>query len=337
MSTTFKLTLVALVHPQDVNAATHHTPLLLKANAWLQRRNLQAMDELLLIGVGFEEEQAFKTALKPYGLAGAHTALIPAADVDESDAEDWQTSVGRIVEHWLAERHAGAIALVDWTHLVPDTAYPWDGWWWVGVTAQAPETDLSDLTDTLVDLLPDAFKSQAATWAAILVHVTGLRTTDDDAEAHEVHEAMMQTVTLAYWLTGFDAATENNFFDFSVADALAVSGLDPLRLGFEAGQQHAAELGDLFDGSEGTEDDLGTACLRACLAERKLQVNDNLTRAFGSHTLLFWSLYRSVWPDFKHASTDNMETLLNFSEVDYSELERPWAFVKEGWTEFPDD
>lgn len=216
MSTAFKLTLIALVHPQDVNATAHHTPLLLKANAWLQRCNQQAMDELLLVGVGFEEEQAFKAALKPYGLAGAQTALIPATDLDESDAEDWQASVGRIVERWLAERRAGAIAVVDWTHLVPDTAYPWDGWWWVGVTARVPETDLSDLTATLAQLLPDAFKPQAATWAAILVHATGLRTTDDDAEAHE---AMMQTVTLAYWLTGFDAATGNNFFDFSAADA----------------------------------------------------------------------------------------------------------------------
>lgn len=334
MSTTFKLTLIALVHPQDLNATAYHTPLLQKANAWLQRCNLQAMDELLLIGVGFEEEQAFKAALKPYGLAGAHTALIPAADVDESDEEDWQASVGSLVGRWLAERHAGAIAVVDWTHLVPDTAYPWDGWWWAGVTAQAPETDLSDLTATLVELLPDAFKAQAATWAAILVHATGLRTTEDEAEAHE---AMMQTVTLAYWLTGFDAATGNNFFDFSAADALEVSGIDPLRLGFEAGQQHAAELGDLFDGNEYTEDDLGTACLLACLAERKFQVNDNLTRAFGGHSSLFWSLYRCIWPDFKHASTDNMESLLSLTEVDYSELERPWTFVKAGWIDFADD
>jgi hypothetical protein len=334
MSTTFKLILIALVHPQDVNATAYHTPLLRIANAWLQRCNLKTMDELLLVGVGFEEEQAFKDALKPYGLAGAHTALIPAADLDESDSEDWQASVGSLVDRWLAERHAGAIAVVDWTHLVPDTAYPWDGWWWVGVKAQESDTDLSDLADTLVELLPDAFKAQAVTWAAILVHVMGLRTTDDEAQAHE---AMMQTVALAYWLAGFAAVTDDDFFDFSAADALAVSGLDPLRLGFEAGQQHAAKLGHLFDGNEDSNEALSTACLRACLAERKLQVNDNLTRAFGSHTLLFWSLYRSVWPDFKHASTDNMKTLLNLSEVDYSELERPWLFVKQGWTEFPDD
>jgi hypothetical protein len=166
---------------------------------------------------------------------------------------DWQASVGSLVDRWLAERHAGAIAVVDWTHLVPDTAYPWDGWWWVGVKAQESDTDLSDLADTLVELLPDAFKAQAVTWAAILVHVMGLRTTDDEAQAHE---AMMQTVALAYWLAGFAAVTDDDFFDFSAADALAVSGLDPLRLGFEAGQQHAAKLGHLFDGNEDSNEAL---------------------------------------------------------------------------------
>ena len=34
-------------------------------------------------------------------------------------------------------------------------------------------------------------------------------------EDHEVYEAYMSALTLARSLNGFDAATENNFFDFS--------------------------------------------------------------------------------------------------------------------------
>jgi hypothetical protein len=81
----FKLSLVSLVYPNAETDSEFKPDLLRKANAWLQRRHASISDDLLLIGVGFMDEPAFRAMLKPYGLAGSEIAVIPPDEVDESD------------------------------------------------------------------------------------------------------------------------------------------------------------------------------------------------------------------------------------------------------------
>jgi len=329
----FKLSLVVLVFPPS-NADTPglDVNLLLKANAWLQRRTANVSDDLLLIGVGFVDESAFQAMLKPYGLAGARVSVIPPDEFDETDGTALGESVEAIAASWISTHHSNAIPVVNWGELVPDTAYPVDGWWWIGL--EAKDDEQSSFADILNELLPDAFKKQSLTWATILAECDGLSAY---GEEHETQEAAMKTVALARWLVGFDAATENNFYNFSAPDAIDVAGLDELRLGFEAGRNHESALGDYFDGNDASDEGLAGACLLACLEERMGAVRTTLSDAFGGDSLLFWSLYRSIWPALKTSSTENMDDLLNLRMNDAGELDRPWQFVTDGWIDFAEE
>jgi hypothetical protein len=328
----FKLSLVSLVCPDAETDSDLNPSLLRKANAWLQRRNANISDDLLLIGVGFIDEPAFQAMLKPYGLAGSEIAVIAPNEFDESDGTALGESMEAIAASWISKRHGNAIPIVKWSGLVPDAAYPTDGWWWVGL--EAKDDEQSSLAGILEELLPVAFKKQALTWATIIAEAEGLSA---NGEEHEVHEAAMKTVALARWLTGFDAATENNFYDFSATHAIGIAELDTLRLGFEAGRNHESELGDYFDGNDETDEGLEGACLLACLDERMGEVRATLSDAFGGDSLLFWSLYRSIWPDLKQSSDDNMEGLVGLRDVDMGDIDRPWQFVTDGWIDFAEE
>lgn len=78
-------------------------------------------------------------------------------------------------------------------------------------------------------------------------------------------------------------------------------------------------------------------CLLACLDERMGDISATLSNAFGSDSLLFWSLYRSIWPNLKRSSTDNMEDLLGLSHVEMSDIDRPWRLVTDGWIDFAEE
>lgn len=259
----FKLALIALVYPNSPGDISLDVGLLQKANAWLQRRNAGALDDLLLIGVGFIDEPAFLAMLKPYGLAAAKVCVIPPDEFDETDETALGKSVESIATSWIFKHHTNAIPVVQWSELLPDAAYPVDGWWWVGLEAKGEEQ--SSLAAILNELLPDAFKQQALTWATLFAECDGLNAY---GEEYETHEAAVKIVALARWLTGFDAATENNFYDFSASDAIDAADLDTLRLGFEAGRNHESELGNYFDGNDETDEELAGACLLACLDGR---------------------------------------------------------------------
>jgi hypothetical protein len=328
----FKLSLIALVYPNAASDSGLNIDLLQRANAWLQRRSSSVRDDLLLIGAGFEDEPTFRAMLKSYGLANAEIAVITPDEFDESDGTALGESVELIAARWVSKHHSNAIPVCKWSVLISDAAYPADGWWWAGL--EAADDEQSSLAAILGELLPDAFNRQALTWATIIAECDGLNCA---GEEHEVHEAAIQTVALARWLTGFDAATENNFYDFSAAEAIDAAGLDPLRLGFEAGRNHESELADYFDGNDESNEGLAAACLLACLEERTGAIKATLSGAFGGDPLLFWSLYRSIWPDLKRSSDDNMNGLLSLSDVDMGDIDRPWQFVTEGWIEFSEE
>lgn len=328
----FKLALITLVYPDVESDSGTNVALLQKANAWLQRRAANLSDSLLLIGVGFVDEPAFQAMLKPYGLASVEIDVIPPDEFDETHGAALAESVESIATRWISKHHDNAIPIVKWSELLPDAAYPIEGWWWVGLEAEDDEQ--STLAAILNDLLPDAFKPQALTWATIISECEGL---SPDGEEHERHEAAIKAVALARWLIGFDAATENNFYEFSATDAIRVADLDQLRLGFEAGRNHESELGDYFDGNDQTDEGLAAACLLACLDDRNASVRNALSTALGGKAALFWSLHSSIWPDLKKLQDEAMNDLLNLRMGDDGDLERPWMFVTDGWIDFAEE
>jgi hypothetical protein len=98
------------------------TMVLQKANAWLQRRNAGFNDDLLLVGIGFEDESALKAIVTPYGLGEAQLR------VEHLDREDDDIELGecmsRAVSHF---RRRETISIVNWKGLVGNDAYPLDG------------------------------------------------------------------------------------------------------------------------------------------------------------------------------------------------------------------
>ena len=328
----FKLSLISLVYPTDSVASTLDVNLLQKANAWLQRRQANFADDFLLIGVGFIDETALRAMLKPYGLASAEVAWIAPEEFDPTDSDALGEAVSAIAESWISKRHGSAIPVADWKDFVPEVVYPTEAWWWIGL--EANDDEQGGYAEMLMALLPDAFKDQALTWATLFAEYGDLNA---DGEEHETHEASMKALALARWLVGFDAATENNFYDFSASDAIESAGLDTLRLGFDAGRNHESKLADYFDGNDYAEESLTGACLLACLDDYNRDILKTFSIALGGDDALFWSLYSSIWPNLKQPMLEAMNDLLNLRMGDEGELERPWRFVTEGWIEFAEE
>lgn len=253
----FKLSFVVVVYPpSNQDEPGIGVALLQKANAWLQRRNAGFDDDLLIVGIGFDDESALKVMLKPYGLGQARLT------VEQLDRDDDEYELGECMSRVVSSfRSREAITVVNWKELVKDDSYPLDGWWWVGLQS-VDDQQACALEVVIRNLVPDPFQQTAMTWAAIIAASMDL---DAQSEDHEVYEAHMTALTLARWLNGFDAATENNFYDFSAADAIRATGFDTLRLGFEAGHNHGEELGEIVFGDDAANDDLGPALLLACL------------------------------------------------------------------------
>lgn len=325
----FKLSLVVLVFPPPIDELGLNVALLQKANAWLQRRNAGFDDDLLVVGIGFEDESALATMVKPYGLGDAQLT------VEHLDRDDDSYELGECMSRVVSRFRPGeAISIVNWKAFVENNVYPTDGWWWVGLESLDDEQACS-LEVVMRNLVPDPFRKTAMTWAAILAACMDLNAVGED---HEVYEAHMTALTLARWLNGFDAATENNFYDFSAADAIRATSFDTLRLGFEAGHNHGEELGELVYGDGLPDDDLGPALLLACLRGRNGRLRDALSQAFGGNSALLWSLHVSIWPEFKKPMTHAMDDLLSLrTGVEEGDLDRPWRFVTEGWIDFSEE
>ena len=128
------------------------------------------------------------------------------------------------------------------------------------------------------------------------------------------------------------------FSIFLAPDAVSASDLDPLRLGFEAGRNHDTELGELVFGDDADNNELKSALLLACLRDRNSGVRDALSTAFGGNPALFWSLYSSIWPEFKKPMNDAMDDLLNLrTAAEEGDLDRQWQFVTNGWIDFSEE
>ncbi len=295
-----------------------------RAIGWRRRKQAGFQDSLLLVGEEFQSEGEFKAFLEPYGLADADLAVIQDA-YDEVRGELMES----VVEPWLSEKHPGAVGFIEWSKYCEPDSYPLDGWWWTGVEAYAEE--LSSVYGRMAKFVPYDFKTQVSTWLAFVLEDRVKWLFENDAEDFEV---CMLAISLSRWLTGFDAITGNNFYDFSYHDAAAEFLINPFRLGLEAGQASSNDLLEELLSEETSDDELPAILLRHCLSVRNhgAEIPSSLKRAFGSDTALLWGAYSSIWPNLRKSMAEAANDLISLGQIlDVGDLMKIYQFVCDGW------
>lgn len=322
------LVLVLLISKANGGAQTTQELNILKiANAWLQRKQGGFLDSLLLIGEEFQTEDEFKAFLSPYGLVDIDLAVIP-----ESYYEVRGERVESVVNPWLEEKHPAAIGFLGWQQYCAQVKYPADGWWWTG--GEAKDEELSSIYEKISELVPADFKKQASTWLALLLQDRDKWLFENDMEDYEVY---MLALGLSRWLTGFDAISGNNFYDFSYEEAVRLFPLNLARLAFEAGRTRDSSMTDVFDADETLDAELGAACLRHCLTSRNAKLAASLTAAFDGETALLWGVYSSIWPNTQKPMQAAANDLVSLEYIDIGDFDPMWRFVSDGWCDFADE
>ena len=314
---------VTLFQTQVVDKAILNVDLLQKANAWLQRLNAGQKDQLIIVGVGFQNLEVLKNTVTPYGLGDAD--LITAIGDKEDDGVEIDQAIAKAV---VQLRWMDTITIVNWKNLEINENYPLDGWWWVGVKSTHNETAIF-LDAEVRDLVQKPFQKTYSTWLSILTNPLDLDVNDGD---YFEYEAKMNALTLARWLNGFNASTDNSFYDFDCKEAINKLGPHVIRLGLEAAYSDDDQVRDLVYVEVADNMELEPAILLLCLRQRTDDVRTTLVKAFGNEASLFWSLYDSIWPELEKPMDQVMDDLLNLTtSVEMGEIERPWLFVTKGW------
>ena len=73
---------------------------------------------------------------------------------------------------------------------------------------------------------------------------------------------------------------------------------------------------------------LSDAARDALTADRHGSLVEELTAFFGGTSGLYWTLYRSIWPDYDRRLQDVALGLLGLEMVDYGDIEEGFRFVQ---------
>ncbi len=311
----FRLILVEVVRAPLPDVLSSR--LLQLANLWLRRRAAGWDDRLYLVGLGFDNEDAFRNALQPYGLDDAATTVLDASE-DDSDVS---VEVGLEVSRWVRRHHDAALPLASWPRGLDGIAYPADVWW-MGLEAAGESSDWEDCIKAAV---PQSFADQAATWALLFDKTQGH---DEAWDMRDGLLAGLSAAAFAMWLVGFSAASENTFFDFSYAEVPRDFGLDPVVLILE-GAERCPEAVGVWLHAESSTDALGSAT-KALLRTHQDFDAGVLADFFGSSTLLFYVLYASLNPQWASPAEDAFLSVTGLESTDYADVEKPWRFVDQG-------
>ena len=318
--------LIAVVHrPTGDLGAGQELDLLRTANAWLQRKQAGSNDGLLIIGAGFGSKDELGEFLHHFGLAAANCACV------DGESDDLSEAVGPLVERWLSKEHPAAVPSLNWRKQVQGLVYPEIEWWWTGVEAQPDELEA---LYGAAELAPTNFNLAFSTWLVLLLREMEIWLFENEAEDYETSIAALG---LARWLTGFDAVSENNFYDFDYQQASESLAISKVRLGLEAGALGLSETLDGDDPDDVDDEKLMASCLHLCLGERNACLARTLSGAFGGDSALFWALHSSIWPAFSKSMETAASDLVNGIELDLAEVDRSWRFVSDGWGDFSEE
>lgn len=319
----FTLVAVEVLHhpvPDPAVASRSGHRLYQLANAWLQRRADGCKDDLVLVGIGFADEDAMRTAVAPFGLRSASLLVAPANEDGEDSTRDTGELVCAELALHITKRHPGAIPLAAWPPALTGAAYPEDLWW---MGAECSSEQSGSWADALKKMLPSAFDAQAAAWEAVLDAVGDLEREGEMA----TFRAGLTVASAARWIWGFNAASENDFFNFDYGEARAICDLNPFLLGFEAAAHHQEDLNAEVD-----DEDVGVtqdSAARALLRSGEYLDASALRQFFGGSANLLYSLHTSIWPKFGIPAGDACLELCSPSGDDIPEAIALWSFVND--------
>jgi hypothetical protein len=320
--------LVRIIHCHSENYSPRDAGDLLRiAIAWGERKEGGYPDALLIIGAGFESKETLQAFLTPYGLKDAELATF-----SENYPEILAGEVENILNDWVYDKHRAAIPILQSMPKLRDSAYPTDGWWWMGI--ESAQEELSPIYSGMKKLLPTDFELSASTWLELLLDAKSIWLFESDRQDHETG---LLALTLTRWLCGFDAITGNNSYNFSDSIALEFVPIHPVRLVYEAATKSGAMIEYEFQDEDTENSTLLEASLHACLVERTGALAATLRQIFGGDTALLWSLYASIWPNYQKPASRAASDLVSLGYLSAGELEPLWRFVTEGWVDMADE
>lgn len=265
-----------------------------------KRKNQGINDRLMVVMTSAPSEQDCVDLLKLYGLEPEKIETI-----ESSDAETDEETIALYVSSWV-KSIAGAISLsysfpfcVHWSGIAPDPS----------TTLDSSDFYRDDIFGTLARLCIDG---------------------DDQT----THESELYALAIAQFMTGFDAALGNNFYDFY--DPSMLDSLDGFQLAAEAsptGWYQGIDEDELYE--------LKKEAFLKAVESRRMIVIDALTEFFGGSWVLFYGLYRHIYSDFSADIQSDMVRLNLQVGQDCRdgnpELLNAWELLTEGNWDFADD
>lgn len=307
--------------------------LLRAANLAMSRKSHGVTDTLLFVIVGSSWADA-ANAVSAYGFSEVKIVSIACEleqEVIHSDYDDLQKEVGKQVANWLAKQHPGAIAFFE-------GGYDVTKFWWTGIEHDDNVFNWPFAAANLASELPDTHIKKAETWLTLLGHATDLHATQASmCDALGQQRAAVLAATLCEWLHGFEAVSGNSYNHFDQRSTIQSFGISDYFLGFEASRISRDELDAFCDEHAEDVDSLGAASLALITRNFRYELRNALSSFFGGDAPLFWALYSAIWPRFDQPMLESLNELLgSWHPEDLAELEAPWLFVTEGWSETAD-
>ena len=144
--------------------------------------------------------------------------------------------------------------------------------------------------------------------------------------------------TLCEWLHGFEAASGNGYNHFEASTAIDLLDIDKFYLGCRCAKlSKFSDFEEIFYAADCEFGHLPELALKALTEEHRWDLKSSLSDYFDGDSGLFWVLYSAIWPKLDKPAMEAFSSTLDLSEIEYSDLEQPWLFVTEGWTESADD
>lgn len=304
--------------------------LLRAANLAMKRRGKGCNDSFLFLIPGHDESKRFAEAIEGYGFPDAALVTLDTdADSDSlvPDEDCLRESVGHEVSRWLSSCHSGALPFLE-------GEYGGFNFWWSGIEQEDDRFDWLFSPARFAGLLPDCHHAKADTWLSVLGSVIDAHGLGASEEELGRNRASAYAACLCEWLDGFEAASGNQFNQFDANSAAKELAIDPFFLGFEAHRLSFDSI-DAFCDEHGTDPDGWIEpALKLITEDLRDEIRAGLAEFFNGDAALFCALYWSIWPRLDLPMDEAMQALLGLEDREsFGELESPWRFVQEGWSD----
>ncbi|MFC3146452.1 hypothetical protein [Piscinibacterium candidicorallinum] len=202
--------------------------------------------------------------------------------------------------------------------------------WFAGVRATG---EGSESTSEFLDCFPTRFRHCGQALIALLGEAPPEAFDDETPEIEGAHRAALRLFALARWLHAFEALADADYLDFDYLTPTRSSMVSRELLAFDMGR-----AGDFdWDDGESPEDNL-QRMMKAELVGRSSSIGDDLVRALGDRSYVFYSLMAVLAPDRSRPWFDVMTDLLDTDHDDPDrDKMRAFEFCESGYYDEEED